>query len=245
MRQSGGANTVRVAQRVKETLHKIEADHPHLQLSVITDQSLFINESIGNLATSGIIGGLLAIVVLWIFLRSFRSLFIIALSIPVSIIASFVLVYFSKLSLNLMTLGGLALGVGMLADSSIVVLENIYRHLSEGAPIRQAAEDGAREIAAAITASTTTTIAVFFTCYLRAKHCGAAVEGVGLDHLLFALGRPPGCPNGHTHARRETAEAGKTRRCSAKRRRQRRFRKNAGSLRKAAQQGAEQKKLPF
>ncbi len=228
MRQSGGANTVRVAQRVKETLHKIEADHPpHLQLSVITDQSLFINESIGNLATSGIIGGLLAIVVLWIFLRSFRSLFIIALSIPVSIIASFVLVYFSKLSLNLMTLGGLALGVGMLADSSIVVLENIYRHLSEGgAPIRQAAEDGgAREIAAAITASTTTTIAVFFTCYLRAKHCGAAVEGVGLDHLLFALGRPPGCPNGHTHARRETAEAGKTRRCSAKRRRQRRFRK--------------------
>ncbi len=189
MRQSG-ANTVRVAQRVKETLHKIEADHPHLQLSVITDQSLFINESIGNLATSGIIGGLLAIVVLWIFLRSFRSLFIIALSIPVSIIASFVLVYFSKLSLNLMTLGGLALGVGMLADSSIVVLENIYRHLSEGAPIRQAAEDGAREIAAAITASTTTTIAVFLPVIFVQSIAGQLLKELGLTisySLLAAL----------------------------------------------------------
>lgn len=179
MRQSG-ANTVRVAQRVKETLSKIETDHPHLQLSIITDQSLFINQSIGNLATSGIIGGFLAIIVLWVFLRSFRSLLIIGLSIPVSIIASFVLVYFSKLSLNLMTLGGLALGVGMLVDSSIVVLENIYRHLSGGSPVAQAAEDGAREIASAITASTTTTIAVFLPVIFVQSIAGQLLKELGL-----------------------------------------------------------------
>ena len=179
MRQSG-ANVVRVAQNLKSTLAKIEAEHPHLQLTIITDQSLFINQSIGNLATSGIIGGLLAILVLWFFLRNFQSLLIIALSIPVSIIASFVLVYFSKLSLNLMTLGGLALGVGMLVDSSIVVLENIYRHLTEGSAPRIAAQEGAGEIAGAILASTTTTVAVFLPVIFLQSIAGQLLKELGL-----------------------------------------------------------------
>lgn len=127
MRQSG-ANTVQVAADLKETLKKIETDRPHLRFATITDQSVFINQSIGSLASSGIIGGILAIAVLWFFLRNVSSLLIVGLSIPVSIIASFVLLYFSNLSLNLMTLGGMALGVGMLVDSSIVVLENVFRH---------------------------------------------------------------------------------------------------------------------
>ncbi|HBN96498.1 MAG TPA: hypothetical protein DDZ66_09360, partial [Firmicutes bacterium] len=122
MKQTG-ANTVRVAEDLKETLRNLEADHPHLQFTTITDQSLFINQSIGSLGSSGIVGGVLAIAVLWFFLRNVSSLLIVGLSIPVSIIASFVLLYFSNLSLNLMTLGGMALGVGMLVDSSIVVLE--------------------------------------------------------------------------------------------------------------------------
>ncbi|HBG00614.1 MAG TPA: multidrug ABC transporter, partial [Firmicutes bacterium] len=124
MRQSG-ANTVQVAADLKETLKQIEGERPHLHFATITDQSVFINQSISSLASSGIIGGILAIAVLWFFLRSLSSLLIVGLSIPVSIIASFVLLYFSNLSLNLMTLGGMALGVGMLVDSSIVVLENI------------------------------------------------------------------------------------------------------------------------
>lgn len=179
MRQSG-ANTVRVAQDVKKALKQIEVDYPQLQLKAITDQSLFINQSISSLSSSGIIGGLLAILVLWLFLKNFSSLLIIALSIPVSIIASFVLVYLSKLSLNLMTLGGLALGVGMLVDSSIVVLENIYRHLTEKQNTQIAAEEGAWEIAGAIFASTATTIVVFLPVIFLQSIAGQLLKELGL-----------------------------------------------------------------
>lgn len=179
MKQTG-ANTVRVAQNLKNTLRQIEKDNPGLKLTTITDQSLFINQSIGNLSSSGIIGGILAILVLWFFLKSIPSLLIIALSIPVSIIASFVLVYFSKLSLNLMTLGGLALGVGMLVDSSIVVLENIYRHLTEKPNPQIAAEEGAWEIAGAILASTLTTVVVFLPVIFLQSIAGQLLKELGL-----------------------------------------------------------------
>lgn len=185
MRQSG-ANTVRVAQNLKETLAKIETSHPHLQFDVITDQSAFINQSISSLATSGIIGGFLAVAVLWLFLKNFNSLLIVALSIPVSIIASFVLVYFSKLSLNLMTLGGLALGVGMLVDSSIVVLENIYRHLLEKPNSQVAAEEGAGEISGALIASTATSIVVFLPIIFLQSFAGHLLKELGLT-ISFAL----------------------------------------------------------
>ncbi len=189
MRQSG-ANTVRVAQDLKKVLLEIEADHPELELTTISDQSVFINQSISSLATSGIIGGILAILILWLFLRNIPSLAIIALSIPVSIIASFVLVYFSKLTLNLMTLGGMALGIGMLVDSSIVVLENIYRHLQEKKNAKLAAEEGAWEIASAILASTTTTIAVFLPVIFLQNIAGQFLKELGLTisySLIAAL----------------------------------------------------------
>ena len=111
MRQSG-ANTVRVAERVKDTLRKIEAEYPHLEFTTITDQSLFISQSISSLASSGMIGALLAVVVLLFFLRNISSIVIIALSIPVSVIASFVLIYLSNLSLNLMHPGAAGSGCG-------------------------------------------------------------------------------------------------------------------------------------
>ncbi|NLJ80484.1 MAG: efflux RND transporter permease subunit [Firmicutes bacterium] len=189
MRQSG-ANTVRVADNLRKTLHRLEAEYPHLQFTTITDQSLFIRNSISSLATSGLIGGFLAVAVLWFFLRNLPSLLIIALSIPVSIIASFVLVYFSNLSLNLMTLGGLALGIGMLVDSSIVVLENIYRHRTEGAAPQEAAENGAGEITGAITASTATTIAVFLPVIFLQSIAGQLFKELGLTisySLLVSL----------------------------------------------------------
>jgi len=171
--------------RVKDTLGKIEAEHPDLEFSVITDQSLFINQSIGNLASSGIVGGFLAVAVLWIFLRSFRSLFVIGLSIPVSVIASFVLVYFSKLSLNLMTLGGLALGVGMLVDSSIVVLENIYRHFTSGMPILKAAESGSPGGCLRHYCLDHNNHRSLLARCVCPGYCGTALEGIWLNHFLF------------------------------------------------------------
>lgn len=179
MRQSG-ANTVQVANSVQKTLQKIQEENPSLHFTTITDQSLFIRNSISSLATSGIIGGFLAVLVLWVFLRNIQSLFVIALSIPISIIASFVLVYFSNLSLNLMTLGGLALGIGMLVDSSIVVLENIYRHRMEGVHPQLAAERGASEVAGAILASTTTTISVFLPVIFLQSIAGQLFKELGL-----------------------------------------------------------------
>lgn len=179
MRQTG-ANAVRVAEELKKALEKIQIDHPHLHFATITDQSLFINQSIGSLASSGFIGGILAIGVLWFFLRNFSSLLIVGLSIPVSIIASFVLVYFSNLSLNLMSLGGMALGVGMLVDSSIVVLENIYRHLTEQPNVKTAAENGAREITGALIASTATTVVVFLPIIFLGSFAGQLLKEFGL-----------------------------------------------------------------
>lgn len=187
VRRQSGANTVRVAERVKETMAQIEAQNPHLEFAAITDQSIFINQSIGSLASSGILGGILAIAVLLFFLRNVSSILIIALSIPVSIIASLVLVYLSKLSLNLMTLGGLALGVGMLVDSSIVVLENIYRHLTEKPDSKTAAKEGAGEMASALLASTLTTVVIFLPVLILESLAGQLLKEFGLT-LSFALG---------------------------------------------------------
>ncbi len=185
MKQSG-ANTVRVAEDLQETLKQIEADNPHLHFTTITDQSVFINQSIGSLASSGIVGGVLAIAVLWFFLGNVSSLLIVGLSIPVSIIASFVLLYFSNLSLNLMTLGGMALGVGMLVDSSIVVLENIYRHLTLQPNVRLASQNGAGEIAGALIASTATSVVVFLPIIFLDSFAGQLLKEFGLS-ISYAL----------------------------------------------------------
>ncbi|HHY92555.1 MAG TPA: efflux RND transporter permease subunit, partial [Firmicutes bacterium] len=156
-----GANTVQVAKRIHQEMAKIGQEMPDVQYSYVFDQSEFIQRAIGNLAGSAVQGGLLAVLILFLFLRNFRSTLIIGLAIPISIIATFTLVYFNGLTLNMMSLGGLALGVGMLVDNSIVVLENIYRHREEGEGRLVAAENGTNEVALAISASTLTTVAVF------------------------------------------------------------------------------------
>lgn len=155
------ANTVKVANQVRREMEKLSRELSGLKYSYVFDQSKFIQRSIGRLTSNAISGAVLAIVILYLFLRNVRSTLVIALSIPISIIATFTLVYFNGLTLNMMSLGGLALGVGMLVDNSIVVLENIYRHREEGESRLLAAQNGASEVAMAITASTLTTIAVF------------------------------------------------------------------------------------
>jgi len=134
---------------------------PQLRIVPLMDSSDYIKRSIHNVSSSAVYGGALAVVVLLVFLRSLRSTAVIATAIPVSIVATFALMYFGNFTLNLMTLGGLALGVGMLLDNSIVVLENIYRLHEQGRDPATAAVDGANEVATAIVSSTLTTLAVF------------------------------------------------------------------------------------
>jgi HAE1 family hydrophobic/amphiphilic exporter-1 len=161
IQKEAGANTVKVADQVHREMDRLSRELSGIKYSYVFDQAKFIQRSIGNLTSNAVSGAVLAIIILYLFLRNVRSTLVIALSIPISFIATFTLVYFNGLTLNMMSLGGLALGVGMLVDNSIVVLENIYRHREEGESRLLAAQNGAGEVAMAITASTLTTIAVF------------------------------------------------------------------------------------
>ena len=161
VRKQSGTNTVEVAQMVLQEAEKIGRDLPQIRLTPIIDTSDYIRNSITNVGTMALYGGLLAVAVLLFFLRNILSTLIIATAIPISIIAAFALMYFGGLTLNLMTLGGLALGIGMLVDNAIVVLENIYRLRETGQTAEVAAVNGASEVTAAIVASTLTTLVVF------------------------------------------------------------------------------------
>ncbi|MCB1182455.1 efflux RND transporter permease subunit [bacterium] len=163
--KEGDANIVEMAQRVKAHLARLEKQLPdRMQAEVLFDQSTFIDQAIREVRNNALVGGLLAVIVLFVFLRDFRSTLIIGVAIPISIVATFILMLTRGVSLNIMSLGGLALGVGMLVDNSIVVLESIYRRREEAGPDGDAAEAAARgagEVAGAVTASTLTTLAVF------------------------------------------------------------------------------------
>ena len=162
LNKQSGTNTVAVAKAALQEMERINQDMPHLHIVPIVDTSLYIQNAIANVGSAAVSGGLLAVLILFIFLRSLRSTVVIATSIPISIIATFTLMYFCGFTLNIMSLGGLALGVGMLVDNSIVVLENIYRlHEEEGLSPHQAAVAGSGEVTAAIVSSTLTTLAVF------------------------------------------------------------------------------------
>ena len=161
--KEGDGNTVAVAHAVEYQIRGIKETLPEgMKLEKIYDQSVFISSAVNEVRNAGIIGGILAILVLYFFLRNFWSTVIISVSIPVSIIATFNLMYGNDMTHNIMSLGGIALGIGMLVDNSIVVLENIARHKSMGKSVLKAAQDGAGEVGTAVIASTLTTVAVFF-----------------------------------------------------------------------------------
>ena len=160
--KQSGENTVEVAAKVLEEIKKINQEIPQLKIVSIIDTSNYIRQSINNLSSSVIYGGMLAVFVLLFFLRNILSTVIIAIAIPISIIATFILIYFGKFTLNMMSLGGLALGAGMLVDNSIVVLENIHRLRDEsGYKSVEAALKGTEEVRGAIIASTLTVLVVF------------------------------------------------------------------------------------
>ncbi|MEA3489258.1 MAG: efflux RND transporter permease subunit [Candidatus Omnitrophota bacterium] len=156
------ANTMQVINNIRGSFSRIKKILPKdVRLEVTYDQSMFIRDAINGVRNAAIQGGILAFLVLLVFLRNFKSSAIVTLSIPISIMAVFTFMYFGGLSINMMSLGGLALGVGMLVDNAIVVIENIFRHREQGEAAERAAVNGAEEVSNAIIASTLTTIAVF------------------------------------------------------------------------------------
>ena len=155
------ANTVGVAEIARSAIVDLDADLQGIQFTVVENQARFIELAVNEVQEAAIYGGILAVLVLLLFLRSWAVTATIGLAIPISILATFTLMYFEGLTLNVMSLGGLALGAGMLVDNAIVVIENIYRHLEQGESAADASAKGASEVGTAILASTLTTVSVF------------------------------------------------------------------------------------
>ncbi len=159
--KEAGANTVETSEKVYGDLYRFSLDYPDFEVRPVFDQAEFIRESIDNILHSLYLGGVFAFIALIYFLREFRNPMIVGLSIPISILTTFTCMYFLDIHFNIVSLGGLALGIGILVDNSIVVLENIHRYREMGHTPREAAVRGADEVGLAITASTLTTMAVF------------------------------------------------------------------------------------
>ncbi len=191
--KEGDANVVQVASRVKKQL--LNPDNKNtiigkykktINISLLSDQSVFIEKSINEVKSNGVVGGLLAIIVLYLFLKNIKSTFIVSLTIPLSVITTFALMNLFKVSLNIMSLGGIALGVGMLVDNAIVVLESIFRVNQEKGENEQSTVWGVQEVGTAVVASTLTTVAVFFPIVFIEGIAGQIFKDMSLT-VVFAL----------------------------------------------------------
>jgi len=182
-----GANTQIAGAAVKKEIEALKGTVPgNPVFHVAMDQSDMIEQVTTNTVQNAWVGGLLAIGLLFLFLRNWRPTFVISLAIPLSIITTFIALYAAGYTLNMLTLGGLALGIGMLVDNAIVVIENVYRHLEEGEGADEASIRGAGEVGMAITASTLTTIAVFFPMVFASGITGKMTQALGLS-IAFSL----------------------------------------------------------
>ncbi len=189
--KEGDANTVQVANRINQRVDVLGKRLPaDAQLVSIYDQSTFIASAIAQVRSAALAGGLLAVLVLYAFLRDARATFTIGIAIPISVIGTFVLMYASDITLNIMSLGGIALAIGLLVDNSIVVLENIVRKKEAGEDVLNAARKGTSEVATAVTAATLTTVAVFFPMVFVSGIAGQLFRDQALTvtyALLFSL----------------------------------------------------------
>ena len=186
IRKQSGANTVAVSEGIQREIDRINAERDDVNLMIVIDQSDFIENSIDNVQQSAIWGAVLAIFILYLFLRNGSTTFIISLAIPVSIIATFGLLYFSGLTLNQMSFGGLALGVGLIVDNAIVVLENIVRLRNNGKSLKESALVGTSEVSGAIIASTLTTSVIFLPVVFMQTITGTLFQELALV-VVFAL----------------------------------------------------------
>ncbi len=160
--KESGANTVKVSREIRKILSQIVKENPQIKIQVVTDESRYIENSISSLKGSIAVGAVLVFLVLFLFLQNIKDSINIGIAIPIAVIATFNLLYFRNITLNIMSLGGLALGIGMFVENSIVVVESIYRAKSAGNPIKDASYLGTMEVAMPIVAAIFTTIAVFF-----------------------------------------------------------------------------------
>lgn len=186
IRKQTDANTVAVAQDIKREVERINSLRNDLQLEVISDQSEFIQSSINNVRNAALWGGILAIIVLFAFLRNGSTTFIIGVTIPISVIATFGLIYFGGLSLNMMSFGGLALGIGLIVDNAIVVLDNIVRNRQMGKERKESALLGTKQVAGAIIAATLTTSVIFLPVVFMQSVTGMMFQELALV-VVFAL----------------------------------------------------------
>ncbi|MBN2364914.1 MAG: efflux RND transporter permease subunit, partial [Calditrichaeota bacterium] len=186
IRKQSGANTVAVAREARKVMARINQERDDLKLLMVIDQSDFIQNSINNVQNSALWGGLLAIFILYLFLRNGSTTFIIALSIPISIIATFGLLFFNDLTLNQMSFGGLALGIGLIVDNAIVVLENIVRLRENRHNLKDSSLTGTKQVAGAIIASTITTMVIFLPVVFMNTISGMLFKELALV-VVFAL----------------------------------------------------------
>ncbi|MFQ5834775.1 MAG: efflux RND transporter permease subunit [bacterium] len=183
VQKQSGTNTVRVASAVHQQLQQLKGSLPSgVQIETIFDTSEFINESIAQLRQTAVLGGIICLVVVFLFLVSFPSTLIIFTAIPISILVTFIFLYSAELTLNFLTLGGLALGVGLMVDNAIVVLENIFRHRERGEPVKEAAIAGTDEVGMAIIASTLTTLVVFLSLLFT-----TGIAGIFLRYIAYTV----------------------------------------------------------
>jgi len=186
--KEGDANIVTTARTLHEALPEMHRLVPEgYELTVLFDQSRFIEQALSEVRWAAVVGGLLAVLVLMVFLRDLRSTVIIATSIPLSVLFAFMAMYRLDVSLNLMSLGGLTLGIGMLVDNAIVVLEAIHRRRQEGLPVREAAVAGTSEVGGAVVASTLTSVAVFLPIVFVEGIAGALFGDMAITVTLSLL----------------------------------------------------------
>ena len=187
--KEGDANTVMVARAVEAKLEKLRKDgvlSGSLQVRTVFNQARFIEQAVDNVLWSAVLGAVLATLVLYLFLRHLRSTLLVAFSIPISVLATFALMYQMDVSLNIMSLGGIALGVGMLVDNSIVVLEAVHRQDRSRTTLPEAVYRGTREVGTAVTASTLTTLAVFLPLVFLEGIAGQLFKDQALT-IIFSL----------------------------------------------------------
>lgn len=187
IRKQSGTNTVAVSDQLLGKLPELRSRLPlTMRLNLMFDRADFIRRSIGQVQRSALLAGCIATLVLFVFLRNLRPTLIIALAIPLAVVATFILMFQTDISHNWMSLGGLALGIGMLVDNAVVVLENIFRHRQLGTAPRPAAIVGTREVGMAIAASTLTTLCVFFPLIFMQGMMGIVFQELALT-VAFAL----------------------------------------------------------
>jgi len=186
IQKQSGTNSIQTADKVVKSLEKINRNLPQdMSVSVINNTTDIIRSSLNQVTSSALTGAALAMIILFIFLRSFKSTLIIGLSIPIALLITIMSMYFAGMTLNLMTLAGLTLGVGMIVDSSIVILENIFRYREKGAKLKPSAILGTQEMFMAIMASTLTTVCVFLPVIMFKKEL--EMIGVMFQDLAFTI----------------------------------------------------------